>query len=387
MLKVKKTFHLQEQHCPTRSVTPSGPSTVHRIYARSVIVLLVVALWLYRGWAIPLPDPGIAVTMCIAILSTAHPDYPYILLSNRDEFVKRPTAQAQWWDLPDEHVLGGRDLQRAERGTWLGVTRQGRIAVLTNFREEGVDVEKGKSRGGIVNSYLTAPTRSAETPEEFVNRLIRDTGIHNVGGFSLLFGQLRPGHDHTFPGLSIVSNRTSSAQDLTKIAKSRGETHGLSNGHYGDLTWPKVVHGEECLRQAIKTDLEHNEGEAEFIESLFGILSIDTLPKPQHGENWQTYIRQLRNSIFIPNFGGEPVKNTAADKIASAKDDSTIDLVQDTVVFSEGVYGTQKQTVILVNRSGRLTFVERTLSDHLGEPLASDEMEKRFEFDIEGWND
>nr|POF13172.1 uncharacterized protein CFP56_10320 [Quercus suber] len=324
--------------------------------------------------------------MCISILSTAHPEYPYILLSNRDEFVKRPTAQAHWWDLPDEHVLGGRDLQREERGTWLGVTRQGRIAVLTNFREEGVDVQKGKSRGGIVNSYLTTSPASEETAEEFVDRIIRDTGIHNVGGFSLLFGQLRAGLGDTAPGLSIVSNRTASAQDLTKLAKRSGETHGLSNGHYGDLTWPKVVQGEQYLQAAIEANVERNESEADFIESLFHILSIDTLPKPGPGDDWQTYVRQLRNSIFIPWFGGEPVKNTAADATASAKGDNVAGSSQGALVLSEGVYGTQKQTVILVNRQGRLKFVERTLSDSLGESLPVDEMGKTFEFDIQGWD-
>lgn len=319
--------------------------------------------------------------MCISILSTAHPDYPYIILSNRDEFLKRPTAEAQWWDPPNEHVLGGRDLQREERGTWLGVTRQGRIAVLTNFREEGVEVSKGKSRGGLVNSYLMTPAHSDESPEDFVDRLIRDTGIQDVGGFSLLFGQLRVGHDDMLPGLCIVSNRTSSARGLTKLATSFGETHGLSNSHYGDITWPKVVHGEKFLQEAIETNINSKDGEDNFIEALFAILSVDTLPRPKNGEDFQIFARQLRNSILVPPVGGDPIENTPGDKIASATAKSD----HGQVSVGEGMYATQKQTVILVNQQGRLNFVERTLFDASGASIPLNQGERRFEFDIEGW--
>lgn len=44
----------------------------------------------------------------------------------------RPTDPAHFWlDNPD--ILGGRDAMRG--GTWMGVTRTGRWAFLTNFRE------------------------------------------------------------------------------------------------------------------------------------------------------------------------------------------------------------------------------------------------------------
>ena len=63
---------------------------------------------------------------------------PYVLVAavNRDEFFSRPTQPLQFWrDQPA--LLGGRDLMReelGERGTWMGVSRLGRLAVLTNFR-------------------------------------------------------------------------------------------------------------------------------------------------------------------------------------------------------------------------------------------------------------
>lgn len=145
--------------------------------------------------------------MCIALLSTSHPQYSLILLSNRDEFLDRPTAPAHWWEPPNSHVLGGRDLQRPEKGTWLGLSKDGRIAVLTNFREEGQEVASEKSRGAMVNAYLSSPPGDRESDEEFARRLVEDVGINDVGGFSLVFGRLHSSSadGSSSSGLSILS--------------------------------------------------------------------------------------------------------------------------------------------------------------------------------------
>ncbi|KAK3712920.1 hypothetical protein LTR37_008805 [Vermiconidia calcicola] len=326
--------------------------------------------------------------MCIVVISTAHPDYPFILLSNRDEFLNRPTARAIWWDEPNSHVLGGRDLQRTERGTWLAITNQGRIAALTNFREEDDDRKaKDKSRGGIVNAYLTASPDQRESPQDFAGRLIKDFGVHDVGGFSLLFGELRAPVDQSFSGLSILSNRSSLAEDLSTIASSPGETHGLSNSHFGDTSWPKVVHGEQLLKQAVAADVTRGgKNQDHFIESLFDILSIDMLPKRKEGEDWNSYVQQMRNSILIPPVGGPSVDVAPADQLASGK-------TTDEAMNGSGVhvgqtgYGTQKQTVILVDQKGRVKFVERTLYDQDGRPTKGKDGERTYEFDIQGWDD
>jgi uncharacterized protein with NRDE domain len=143
--------------------------------------------------------------MCISVFSTAHPEYPFIIISNRDEFITRPTKRADWWDSPNEHVLAGRDLKRVEKGTWLGITKQGRFAVLTNFREEGVDENGAKSRGGMINTFLTVPPETEETDDHFVQRLLNEVGIHDVGGFTLLFGELRAPRSSNYP----MSDQTS----------------------------------------------------------------------------------------------------------------------------------------------------------------------------------
>lgn len=321
--------------------------------------------------------------MCICLFSTRHPDYPLILLSNRDEFLNRPTAPADWWQTPNAHVLGGRDLQREEQGTWLGVTRDGRIAVLTNFREEGQEVAKDKSRGGIPKAYLTPPPGQAESDEDFAKRMIDDVGIHDVGGFSLLFGQLSPSKEDSHSGLSIISNRTSSAAGLVRVAEKAGETHGLSNSHFGDLTWPKVVHGEHLLSQAIKASVFRQDPQEKLIEGLFDVLSVDTMPKRRAGEDWNTYARQLRNSIFIPPVGGEPIAAKPSDEIATADGIGTPDAAR--IKPDEPLYGTQKQTVVLVGRKGTVTFTERTLFDRAGNATAGKCEERQYRFSIEGW--
>lgn len=318
--------------------------------------------------------------MCICLFSTRHPDYPLILLSNRDEFLTRPTAPADWWESPHGHVLGGRDLQRPEQGTWLGVTKDGRIAVLTNFREEGQEIAKDKSRGGMPKAYLTTPARQLESDKDFAKRLINDVGIHDVGGFSLLYGRLRPGYEGLFHGLSIISNRTSSAAGLVKVAEKTGETHGLSNSHFGDLTWPKIVHGEHLLSQAIKSSIFRQDPQEKLIDGLFDVLSVDTMPKRQVGEDWNTYARQLRNSIFIPPVGGEPVAAKPADEVAAAEGTDTPDPAD--VKLGAPVYGTQKQTVVLVARDGTVTFTERTLFDQAGKPVEGKGAERQFQFSI-----
>src|SRR5271155_171636 len=103
--------------------------------------------------------------MCLVLVVwRMHPQYPCLVTANRDEFHARPTARAGWW--PDHpEILAGRDLK--SYGTWLGVTRSGRFAALTNYRDPnrrrehapGVDTP---SRGELVTSMLESGGSVAE---------------------------------------------------------------------------------------------------------------------------------------------------------------------------------------------------------------------------------
>lgn len=91
--------------------------------------------------------------MCIAIATTNHPEYPFILLSNRDEFFKRPTMPAHFRDVGNGvKLLSPLDLARQEHGTWIGVTTNGKIAVLVNYREND---QRGMSNcQSLLNCFL-----------------------------------------------------------------------------------------------------------------------------------------------------------------------------------------------------------------------------------------
>jgi uncharacterized protein with NRDE domain len=89
--------------------------------------------------------------MCLILLGwRVHEGWPVVMAANRDEFHGRPAARAAFWtDKPD--ILAGRDLQAG--GTWLGVTRGGRFAVVTNYRG-GTEPSAEASRGALVARYL-----------------------------------------------------------------------------------------------------------------------------------------------------------------------------------------------------------------------------------------
>ena len=143
---------------------------------------------------------------------------PLLLIANRDEFYARPAQAVQWWD--QGHILAGKDLQAG--GTWLGVTRTGRLAALTNYRDYREYVNgngngnnpamlrpSAPSRGELVtdflNSELSAPAflrRLAERAEHYnpFNLLVFD-------GQQLLGLQSRGAEVIEMqPGIGAVSN-------------------------------------------------------------------------------------------------------------------------------------------------------------------------------------
>src|SRR5512140_430449 len=89
---------------------------------------------------------------------------PRVVAANRDDWRDRPAEAARWW--PDQpQLLAGRDLQAG--GTWMGVTRDGRFAAVTNFRDPSDRRSTARSRGGLVTEFLA----SDETPSAFLARL------------------------------------------------------------------------------------------------------------------------------------------------------------------------------------------------------------------------
>ncbi|OJD23286.1 hypothetical protein ACJ73_05363 [Blastomyces percursus] len=319
--------------------------------------------------------------MCIALVSTAHPSYPLILIDNRDEFLHRPTAPASWWPDGKSHVLGSRDLAREVHGTWLGVTKQGRIAVLTNYREDPDKQVVGvRSRGSIVNSFLELPPDSKISAKEYAEELVSGGEAQLAGGFSLACGNVRG-------PLAVVSNRVSAADGIEWIATEKGQTVGLSNTAFGDRSWRKIVDGERLLKESIDTSVKLDEGEDALVQRLLGLLSRDTLPRLREGGNLETYINLLRESIFIPVIGDDAEINHTVDEVCASKLREKVDVVangpMDHHAYMKGLYGTQTQTVVLVHESGRVKYFERTLYNDQAEQIPIGKGDRTFEFTVE----
>lgn len=147
--------------------------------------------------------------MClIAFAHRVHPEYPLILIANRDEFYKRPARPAQFWveeGFPD--ILAGKDLTAG--GTWIGIHKNGRWAALTNYRDLNNIKENAISRGDLVLNYL----KSDGEAFDYLNQIKKSTDQYN--GFNLLVGNKQhifhySNHNNQItevqPGIHALSN-------------------------------------------------------------------------------------------------------------------------------------------------------------------------------------
>jgi uncharacterized protein with NRDE domain len=166
--------------------------------------------------------------MCLVLIAwRADPVYPCLVAANRDEFHERPTARAEWW--PDHpQILAGRDLRAG--GTWLGLTRTGRFAALTNYRDAEQRRAAAPSRGSLVTSLL-------ESGASVVEGLayLRDVGA-KYNGFNLIFSD---------------GERLGIYESVRGAGRELGPgIYGLSN-HLLDTPWPKVQHAKSRLDAAL----------------------------------------------------------------------------------------------------------------------------------------
>ncbi len=175
--------------------------------------------------------------MCLILIAWhAHPRYPVVIAANRDEFFARPTEAARFWEDAPE-ILAGRDLTAG--GTWMGVTRHGRFAALTNYREPEHKRADAPSRGALVKDFL-AGTLPAE---DYLASLNGKTDAYN--GFNLICGTFDDGLWH------LCNREVSIAKGNKGAMRLPPGIFGLSN-HLLDTPWPKVAQGKSDLAAAIK---------------------------------------------------------------------------------------------------------------------------------------
>jgi uncharacterized protein with NRDE domain len=238
--------------------------------------------------------------MCLCLFAlNQHDEFPFILLANRDEFRRRLSAPAdRWQDHPQ--VLAGRDLEGM--GTWLGISKLGRIAFLTNYRHPDYFNRKGPTRGTLVSDYLIGTNEA----ESYLNTI---TDPKAFNGFNLVAG--------TPDRLFYYSNVEGAPRPIDS------GIHGLSNA-FLNTSWPKVDDGKAKLKAAIGTN-------AVDTETLFSILHDSSFAKDE----------------ALPQTGVGP----ELEKVLSAK------------FINTPAYGTVCSTVVLVDRNGRVIFEERSFDN------------------------
>ena len=235
----------------------------------------------------------------------------------------------------------------------------------------------------MVNAFLTQPRYRSDSTEQFIHDLVDGDGLKGVGGFSLVCGKVgQP--------LAVISNRTPNVENTAWTVKDRGETIGLSNAALENRSWPKVVRGEALLSSAIKQHLSEQTSQASLIEQLFRILDDDTLPRKPDDYPWDTYVQELRKSVFIPVIGSEGAEESRAEDLAAANSKQHVNVEDSTTSTkpkneTDGAYGTQKQTIVLVDQQGRVTFIERTLYDASGKVMEAPGRDRTFQFEIQSW--
>lgn len=259
--------------------------------------------------------------MCLIAFSwNPGADMPLLLLANRDEFYERPSAPAEWWaDAPG--VWGGRDLR--EGGTWLGVTRAGRFAALTNFRDGQPRSARARSRGELVAGYLASDTCPRIYAEDIMAR------GHEYNGFNLVVGEIygAPGRG---PAIWYGGNQAGAqARSLPP------GLYGLSNAVL-DTPWPKLTRLKARLAGV-------GQAREELVDACMAFLSDPTpaddneLPVTGVPTEWERAL----SSIFITG----PTYGTRAQTVLRADADGRIEATERSYESEEQAAGLQPAAV------------------------------------------
>jgi uncharacterized protein with NRDE domain len=251
--------------------------------------------------------------MCLLALAYKTQNHrPLIVASNRDEFYPRPTQPMHWWS--DAPILAGKDLDAG--GTWLGLSRNGRFAAVTNYRyvdESGAIESKPLSRGQLVTDFLLSDAQAIDWATALGDKALA------YGGFNLLL----------YDGDSLVY--LNNFEDLAPQRLEPG-VYALSNNRL-DSPWPKVDHARAQLAELVETE---QLGE-DHLGTLIATLALQ-----------KTYAPEL-----LPNTGVPQEWET---------------LLSSPFIVAEG-YGTRASAAVIISACGQIAVAEQ--SYEAGETLGS----------------
>lgn len=237
--------------------------------------------------------------MCLILVAwRCHPEHKLLVAANRDEFYHRPAASIHFWDDAPQ-ILAGRDLEQG--GSWLGITRSGRFAALTNIRNPSAP-QGSRSRGFLVRDFLAGD----HTPADFHAQL--QPTLSTYSPFNLLLGD----------GESL--HYSNSHGDWRTLQPG---VYGLSNGEL-DSPWPKVLSGKQQLLSLLTGEID--------VEALFDLLA-DRQPAPE-----------------------DELPDTGIDRVLEKRLSSRF-------IHFEG-YGTRCSTLVLQTHRNRISLWERGFDQH-----------------------
>jgi len=235
--------------------------------------------------------------MCLIVFAYKTEKYPLLIAGNRDEFYNRPTRKAQYWESHPK-LLAGKDLKAG--GTWMGVTRDGKFAALTNYRDISAIKENAPSRGDIVKNFLISDVAS----EDFLSSLNKKAEKYN--GFNLIAGN--------FDELFYMNNQQNGFRKLEP------GFYSISNA-FLETEWPKT-------KNALTQFKKKTESKDFSKEDLFELLT-----------NTKTYPAEQ-----LPSTGLSQEMEKAVSSIFIKTPD----------------YGTRCSTIVHAKQNGNLSFSERT---------------------------
>jgi len=199
--------------------------------------------------------------MCLIVLGwRAEPDRPLIVAANRDEFHARPAAAAAFWqDKPG--ILAGRDLEA--RGTWMGVSRSGRFAAVTNYRG-GTEPSAQHSRGALVTGFLDG--------KESARNFLKGVEAKLYSGFNLF---------------------ACDGEELWWMSNRDGSPRKLPPGVYGQgnllLDSPEIEESKKRFQEAIPA-----------VEPLFSVIAPARIVNAQYGTRCSTVlIREKEKTRYV----------------------------------------------------------------------------------------
>jgi uncharacterized protein with NRDE domain len=218
--------------------------------------------------------------MCLIVFAwKLVPGMPLLAAGNRDEFYDRPAAPADWWE-DHPQVYAGRDLRGG--GTWLGITRSGRFAAITNIRAPSEKRQDAPSRGGLVADFL----RGDMSPEKYIASLSECAPHYN--GFNLLVGDRE----------QLIWYSNGQNDDARNGKPLEPGLYGLSNGTL-DMPWPKVVRSKAQFASL----LCQGAPEDAYFEMLTDTARVSDcrLPKTGVGIEWERILSAV--CIESPQYG------------------------------------------------------------------------------------